>query len=186
MNKKTRNNGVFIDVALVILVLAVFSSVFASGFFARYRSGGSGDSAARVAEWTVDSTVGARIDVADESHRSVTCPVTFVNLSETAARYDVVIEFGQSVAGMIESPRLDGAAPSEGAAFTTRLSFPSAAVLPASDGVTAQTRTLDLTFTVPASLFSSGGAGEDYDNDIISGVSLDLPYTVTVTAVQID
>ncbi|MBR7092824.1 MAG: hypothetical protein IKI50_06550 [Clostridia bacterium] len=186
MSKVRKDSGVIRDIMLIILLLAFFSSLFATDFLAKYRSGDTRDDAARVALWNVDMTSGAQIEVLPDGTGSVTYPITVTNRSEVAVSYDVIIRFGQSVAGKITNPRLGGAAPTEGAAFTDRLTFRAAGTLPAAAG-TPQSETINLTFDVPAEFFESfSSAGDDYDNDIISSDALNIAFTVSVQIVQTD
>lgn len=186
MEAKRKDSGVMIDIALIVLVLAIFSSFFASDLLAKYRSGDDRADTARVSSWNVDMSAGARIEVLPDGDGSVTYPITFINSSETAALYNVTIVFDQSMAGKIVDPRLNGAAPTEGSSFTSQLTFPAAGTLPAASAGVPSSATVNLTFRMPAAFLNSFTNGADYDNDVINGAILNAVFTVSVQVEQVD
>ena len=187
MNKKRKNNNFLINVALIVLVLVVFSSIFASDLFAKYRSGGVSEEEARVAGWGVSMEAGPLIEILPGGETSVTYPITIVNSSETAVVYDISISFDQSVADLIADPKMNGVAPAEGSEYTTVLTFTSIGTLPPSVYSTPQSDVLNLTFTVSGDFMNSFvDAGEDYDNEIISGAFSQVPFSVNAVIRQID
>ena len=105
MNKRKRNNGIVIDIALLLLCLAVFSSCLASGMFAKFvTKAPSNAQTARVATWDITA---ARAEGETDPTTLVyesgmfdgtgTFTVNITNASEVAAKYTVEFVFPDNV-----------------------------------------------------------------------------------------
>lgn len=110
----TRKHGVLIDVALIIVVLAVFSSVLAAGFVAKFRNSETSDFSVGVATYDIDlrrsdsnnvSYVLTKGEFVPDSENN-DYELTIVNRSETAVRYSVEFLFGEGVSQYVKVYRV--------------------------------------------------------------------------------
>ncbi|MBQ6183250.1 MAG: hypothetical protein IJK33_05120 [Clostridia bacterium] len=110
----TRKHGVFIDVALIIVVLAVFSSVLAAGFVAKFRNSETSDFSVGVATYDIDLRRSDSNNVSYVLTKGEFVPgsenndyeLTIVNRSETAVRYSVEFLFGEGVSQYVKVYRV--------------------------------------------------------------------------------
>ena len=110
MNGKRRNRGIIIDIALLFLCFAVFSSCLASGMLAKYTTGKQADpDNARVATWDITA---ARAEGETDPTTLVyqsgsfsgdgTFTINITNASEVAARYTVEFSFPENVKDCVQ------------------------------------------------------------------------------------
>ncbi len=110
----TRKHGVLIDVALIIVVLAVFSSVLAAGFVAKFRNSETSDFSVGVATYDIDLRRSDSNNVSYVLTKGEFVPgsenndyeLTIVNRSETAVRYSVEFLFGEGVSQYVKVYRV--------------------------------------------------------------------------------
>lgn len=176
----TKNNrpsaGYLYDVALLLLCLAFLSSYCAAGILAKYASGGGSDATARVAQWNVSASSGTPVDGGGQ----IAYPITISRNTETASVCTLTVVFDRDVSSIVTNPHIGSVTPDEGSSFTNTLTFSNVAEYPATNGATV-TDTVDLVLQV-----SAPSVSDDYDNDVINGADANVPFTVTVTVVQID
>ena len=110
----TRKHGVLIDVALIIVVLAVFSSVLAAGFVAKFRNSETSGFSVGVATYDIDLRRSDSNNVSYVLTKGEFVPgsenndyeLTIVNRSETAVRYSVEFLFGEGVSQYVKVYRV--------------------------------------------------------------------------------
>ncbi len=179
MTKNRPSAGYLYDVALLLVCLALLSSCFASGLLAKYVSKNDAGSEARVANWSATISAGDTMALSSGGVQ-VTYPITVNRNMETASTYNITVVFNENVSAVISNPHIGTVTPDEGTSYTTTLTFTGVGEYPATNGTTV-TDTLNLIFDV-----GSASVRDDYDNDFINGADANIPFTVTVTVVQID
>ena len=116
MKHKKASKGIFVDVAVLIVCLAIATSCLASGMFAKFVSKSAGADLARVASFNVNAVMSGGTEDTDVRNYSI----TLSNNSETAVRYTVVLTFNQDVSGIVKAALngKDGTLSTDGTTFT--------------------------------------------------------------------
>ena len=108
MKHRKASSGIFVDVAVLIVCLAIATSCLASGMFAKFVSKGGGNDMARVASFNVDATMNENAGGEGTLTRSYNIDLS--NRSETAVRYTVTLTFKTDVSRIVTA-KLDGKDP---------------------------------------------------------------------------
>lgn len=98
MKHKKASNGIFVDVAVLIVCLAIATSCLASGMFAKFVSKSAGADLARVASFNVNATMN---DDGGEDTLTRSYKINLTNRSETAVRYTVTLTFETDVSEIV-------------------------------------------------------------------------------------
>ena len=104
MKHKKASKGIFVDVAVLIVCLAIATSCLASGMFAKFVSKGGGNDMARVASFNVNATMN---DDGGEDTLTRSYKINLTNRSETAVRYTVTLTFETDVSEIVTA-KLNG------------------------------------------------------------------------------
>lgn len=194
MHRTRKHGGVLIDVALIIVVLTVFSSFLAAGFVAKYRTAETSASTARVAAFDVDAQRSDSNDVTYVLTKGVFVPgsesndyvLTVANNSETTVRYSVEFVFGEGVSQYVKVYHVtEGADPALVAPGDDgRIVLEGSALVPGTSSVT-ETFTFEIDPSkVPLSVYSAFTA--DTSNTLTSVNDVELDFDALVRFVQID
>lgn len=118
MKHRKASSGIFVDVAVLIVCLAIATSCLASGMFAKFVSKGGGNDMARVASFIVNATMEKGNSGEGTQIRSYTINLT--NKSETAVRYTVELTFTDNVKGIVSAKlgEKEGTLSEDGKTFT--------------------------------------------------------------------
>ena len=169
--KQRKKTGLALGAACVLLCLVLISAHFASGLYAKFIVNTRGGDSARGASFRVGAEMTGAAGVYG---------LSFANSSETAVSYSVKVQ--PQAPGMFSAISLDGAvasAPDENGAVT----FADVGTLaPGANGTAALTLIVDPAYVDP----DAGSDAPDFSNDDTASVETELPFTVTVTFVQID
>jgi len=189
--KARRRSAGFMRAAAVMLIVTCLSVGLTSMILAKYKTGGAGDDGARTAAFEVDvvaatSNPEMTFDLTDTSSaQTYSYNFTLSNDSEVAVRYTAALTFNDAdVAAMISS--------TEFYIGETKVADPAkelAAIAVGGDDVV-----VTVVFTVAAS--TETAAAVDYLSDAFkaltepmsgwTGTITEKPFTITVTATQID
>lgn len=193
MNRTRKHSGILIDVVLIGVVLAVFSSFLAAGIIAKFRTVGSDASNARVATFSIDA---ARSDENNVSYvltggtfvpgsESNDYTLTIANNSETAVRYFVELVFGEGVSEYVQVYHVtEGDDPVLIAPVDGKIILEGSALVAGTSSVT-ETFTFAVDATkVPLSIY--GGLTPDTNNPLKSTDSVAIDFDALVRFVQID
>ena len=168
--KQRTKTGSALGAACVLLCLVLISAHFASGMYAKYIVNTRGGDSARGASFRV----GAEMTGEDGVYG-----LSFANSSETAVSYSVKVQ--PQAPGMFSAitlGSLSAAAPDETGAVT----FPDVGTLaPGATGTAALTLIVN-----PAWVDPDAGSEEPAPSGGTASAETELPFTVTVTFVQID
>lgn len=126
MKHKKASKGIFVDVAVLIVCLAIATSCLASGMFAKFVSKNAGADLARVASFNVDAIMSGGTE--DTNVRNYT--ITLSNNSETAVRYTVVLTFNKDVSGIVDPKLNENAGTSSSDGTTTTFTWTNVGVIP--------------------------------------------------------
>ncbi|MBQ6043188.1 MAG: hypothetical protein IJL41_03495 [Clostridia bacterium] len=193
MNRTRKHGGVFLHVALIIVVLTVFSSVFAAGFLAKYRTAETNAYNARVAAFDVDAQRSGSNDISYVLTEGVFVPgsetndyvLTVANNSETAVRYSVEFVFGEGVSEYVKVYHVtEGAEPALIAPVDGRIVLEGSALVAGTSSVTETFAFAVDAAKVPLSVYSAFTA--DTSNPLASAEAVEIDFDALVTFVQID
>lgn len=109
MKRRKASRGIFVDVAVLLLCLAIATSCLASGMFAKYASSsGTAAATANIASFNVGAALDKEEYEVDLSRQdNAESVIALQNNSEVAVYYTVTLVFGSKVDGFI-TPELDG------------------------------------------------------------------------------
>ena len=194
MHRTRKHGGVLIDVALIIVVLTVFSSFLAAGFVAKYRTAETSASTARVAAFDVDAKrsdsnnvsyvlTGGTFVPGSESNDYV---LTVAKNSETAVRYSVEFVFGEGVSQYVRVYHV-----TEGADPVLIAPDDEGRIVLEGSALVAGTSSVTETFTfsvdaakVPLSVYSAFTA--DASDPLTTSENVAIDFDALVRFVQID
>ena len=118
MKHKKASKGIFVDVAVLIVCLAIATSCLASGMFAKFVSKSAGADLARVASFNVDAKLNQTdytVDLAEQTNgnpNEASYVLALTNNSDIAVRYTIVLSFNNSVEGVVKTA-LIGSTPAQ-------------------------------------------------------------------------
>lgn len=167
--KQTKKPCFAMRAACVLLCLVLISVHFVTGLYARYITKATGADSGRLSSFRVSAVM-----TGDQGSYDL----AFTNSSETAVRYSVTV---QTTPGMFASIELNSVSTSPDA--DGLVSFSNLGTLAAGGNGSA---TLKLTPDPTYSGNSSGDSPLDFSNDSTSSVENELPFTVTVSYLQVD
>lgn len=153
MKHKKASKGIFVDVAVLIVCLAIATSCLASGMFAKFVSKSNGNDLARVASFNVNATMNEDSAGEETSTRSYT--INMSNKSESAVRYTVKLTFRDSVKDVVSAKLGDKSVnvSSDGTTFV----WENAGTIP------ANTPSVSVPLVLEIAASASGG---EYDFDV--------------------
>lgn len=169
MKSKKKNNGIWMDIAVLIVCFAIATSSLASGVFAKFTSAAKSEGGnSRAAAFTVDAKLNATqyaVDLTEGEGKGI-YTLALTNDSETAVACTVVIKFEEPVADFVNAQIIGRAgAVSGGAEFV----FENIEFLEAGENAS-----LTIELTVDPARYTAEQTSTDYD------------FTVNVTFDQID
>ena len=126
MKHKKASKGIFVDVAVLIVCLAIATSCLASGMFAKFVSKSVGADLARVASFNVDAIMSGGTEDTNVRNYSI----TLSNNSETAVRYTVVLTFNKDVSGIVDPKLNENTGTSSSDGTTTTFTWTNVGVIP--------------------------------------------------------
>lgn len=184
MKLKTKPN-IFLIAAGILFCLVLVSVHFSAGMYARYTTRAEGSDAGRLAAFRVSAEAGENQTLELTAGREEAASYQFKvqNSSETAVRYDVILEFPESGKDIDKDRlniKLDGTKEPDVQGKEAR--FSGVGVLaPGSEAVNHK-----LTVDISGLLDQAENKWEDFSNDSVSGETGELPFTVRVVFTQVD
>lgn len=171
--KQTKKTSFVLRAACVLLCLVLISAHFTSGLYAKYIVSATGSDTGRTASFRVSAAMG------DENNGEYT--ITLQNGSETAVCYSVTVQ--PDKAGMFSSAKLGNLDPKELDASGAFFTFENVGRIAPGGNDSAV-----LSLTVDPGYPGSDDASSllDFSNDSVSSGETELPFTVTVTFVQVN
>lgn len=120
MTKNRSKRGIMMDVAVLIVCLAIATSCLASGVFAKFTARTESAAGSRTAAFTVDASLNASqysVDLADSSTTGEYV-LTMSNDSETAVNCTVTVTFNEPVGDFLTAKMKDRTADTDGTVYT--------------------------------------------------------------------
>ena len=170
--KQRKTTGLALGAACVLFCLVLISTHFTSGLYAKYVVNAGGKDGGRAASFHVDASMNSTGEAGSYG-------LSFTNDSESAVSYSITVQSKQ--AGMFASVTLGSKTetPDQNGVVT----FSNVGALsPGGVGAAALTLIVDPTFPNPDIV----PGAPDFSNDTVDSAETELPFTVTVTFVQID